>query len=76
MGEQNRRAVDLEGTPGDEAEPMAHPHEPIEAPDPGERTALSPEADERQTRRQAPVSDDPGPGVDVGGVGYGSPAGR
>lgn len=77
MGEQNRRAVDLEGTPGDEAEPRAAPAgEPTPAPEPGERTALAPEADERQTERQAPASSDPGGGVDVGQVGYGEAARR
>lgn len=62
MGEQNRRAVELEPAPA-ASETPARPPAPVAqadpADDPGHR-ALGPEADERQTRRQAPDGAAPG----------------
>ena len=60
MGEQNRRAVELEKPQARtaprtrRASPAAHPQ------DPSPERALSPEADERQTARQAPPQATPG----------------
>lgn len=76
MGEQNRRAVELESPPGEAA--PARPHDAT-APDslppdslpPGSAgdRALSNEADERQTRRQAPDNAWPGEGSETDSIG-------
>ncbi|WP_296595702.1 hypothetical protein [Phenylobacterium sp.] len=62
MGEQNRRALDLEPAP-----PAVGPRRRAPAatpPSPADRDraqrALGPEADERQTLRQAPTAAAPG----------------
>jgi hypothetical protein len=60
MGEQNRRAVEVEPAPGDTA-PRNRPVDGAAAPpDSGGRRALDVAADERQTVRQAPPSAGPG----------------
>jgi hypothetical protein len=72
MGEQNRRAVEVE-PPAASAAPHAprpaHPNP--HAPEPGspERQALSPEADERQTARQAPAGASPGESAEDDSIG-------
>jgi hypothetical protein len=60
MGEQNRRAVELESPPSD-GRRGKRPGSPVApAQDPSPERALSPEADERQTVRQAPPRATPG----------------
>lgn len=70
MGEQNRRAVEMEASPGDAAKPGS-PERP--APpghvDPAEGRALGVEADERQTERQAPSRAAPGEGAEDDTIG-------
>jgi hypothetical protein len=70
VGEQNRRAVDLEPAPG-EGRPARRPRRV--APDGGAEEApgraLSPEADERQTARQAPDGAAPGESAENDSVG-------
>jgi hypothetical protein len=68
MGEQNRRAVELEHPPG-EAAPPAPPAGRSSPRDPDAGRALSPEADERQTRRQAPDGAWPGEGAEDDSIG-------
>lgn len=67
MGEQNRRAVELQHPPGDAAppKPAAAPSRPAPAAD----RALSPEADERQTARQAPAAAAPGESAEDDSIG-------
>ena len=62
MGEQNRRAVDLEpgATPPRKARRTARPDPPPTA---------SPETDESQTLRQAPADASPGEGAQGDGIG-------
>jgi hypothetical protein len=72
MGEQNRRAIEGEGTPGDAAKrrvprPKPESHKPD--PDPDPTRALSAEADERQTIRQAPANAWPGEGSEDDSIG-------
>lgn len=71
MGEQNRRAVDLEPAPA-QSETPARPSAPAipadPADDPGHR-ALGPEADERQTLRQAPDGAAPGESAEGDSIG-------
>lgn len=72
MGEQNRRAVEVEPLPSQAA---PHPPRPVHpaghAPEPGspDRQALSPEADERQTVRQAPAGASPGESAEDDSIG-------
>lgn len=69
MGEQNRRIVDLENARPKKT-PSTRPERPAPASDdPAPERALSPEADERQTRRQAPDGAEPGEGADGESIG-------
>ncbi|WP_068874521.1 MULTISPECIES: hypothetical protein [unclassified Phenylobacterium] len=69
MGEQNRRAVEVE-PPAAGAAPQRPPHTTSPArqdgPPPG---ALGPEADERQTLRQAPPTASPGESAEGDSIG-------
>ncbi|MDZ4376278.1 MAG: hypothetical protein U1C74_33260 [Phenylobacterium sp.] len=71
MGEQNRRAVDGEGAPGDVAtpQPAGSDHQPTQPRDTDDERALGPEADERQTLRQAPTTATPGEGAEDDSIG-------
>ncbi len=70
MGEQNRRATELEPSPGAAASdpPPNPPPAPTAKGDHGER-ALSIEADERQTAKMAPAGASPGEGADDDTIG-------
>lgn len=70
MGEQNRRATELEPSPGAAASdpPTKRPSEPAPHGDHGER-ALSIEADERQTAKMAPAGASPGEGAEDDTIG-------
>jgi hypothetical protein len=69
VGEQNRRAVEVE-PPATGAAPQPPPHKtspaPPDGPPPG---ALSAEADERQTLRQAPPTASPGESAEGDSIG-------
>jgi hypothetical protein len=71
MGEQNRRAVEVEPPPGDKAAP--HPDDRHLAtdlgPEPGAAKSVSIAQDERQTERQAPPSATPGEGGEADSIG-------
>jgi hypothetical protein len=71
MGEQNRRAVELETPPGEVAPTRPHDATPPDSlpPDSAGDRALSNEADERQTRRQAPDNAWPGEGSETDSIG-------
>lgn len=70
MGEQNRRATDLEPSPGAAASdpPSKRPPEPATHGDHGERS-LSIAADERQTAKMAPAGASPGEGAEDDTIG-------
>ncbi len=70
MGEQNRRATDLEPSPGAAASdpPPKQPAAPATRGDHGERS-LSSEADERQTAKMAPAGASPGEGAEDDTIG-------
>ena len=69
MGEQNRRAVELEAPAGDAAPAHSPSAQPVRPPDTAAERALSPEADERQTRRQAPAGASPGESAEDDSIG-------
>lgn len=64
MGEQNRRTVDHPSAP------PTHPRTPgAPPPDGPPPRALGPEADERQTARQAPDGASPGESAETDSIG-------
>ena len=69
MGEQNRRAVELETPPGQAAAKPSGQPAAASPPDPAAERALGPEADERQTRRQAPSTAAPGESAEDDSIG-------
>jgi hypothetical protein len=70
MGEQNRRAVEVEGAPGDAARRSRRRRAAHAGPaDPAAGRALGVEADERQTVRQAPAGATPGEGAEDDTIG-------
>jgi hypothetical protein len=69
MGEQNRRAVEVE-PPANGAAPQRPPHRPSPAPPDGPPPgALGRQADERQTLRQAPPTASPGESAEGDSIG-------
>lgn len=70
MGEQNRRATELEPSPGAAASdpPQKRPSAPPLQSDHGERS-LGVEADERQTAKMAPAGASPGEGAEDDTIG-------
>lgn len=70
MGEQNRRATELEPSPGATASdpPPKRPPAPAPQGDHGERS-LGTEADERQTAKMAPAGASPGESADDDTIG-------
>ncbi|MBL8552962.1 MAG: hypothetical protein JNL41_01700 [Phenylobacterium sp.] len=69
MGEPNRRAVEAEGMPGEADTTRVGHATRIPDRDPDDNPALGAEADERQTRRQAPDSAGPGEGGEDDSIG-------
>jgi hypothetical protein len=69
MSEQNRRAVEVEPTPGDAAPPRKPGPSKASWHTSGDDRALGVEADERQTRRQAPDGAGPGEGGEDDSIG-------